>query len=610
MISKKNISFLGIILSSIFLCSLYQSKKFTDPFLVPKHYGFMFLGIIGVLGIIFFYFNKKYKLHYKITRIDLSIFLFYFYSVINHLFLGVAPLLDDIKFLNFSMIVLVYFLYKPFFNSVDNVKNKSDKFTYTFFTMVILLSLIQVSFGILQISDVLPNLQNEFKIGGAYGNPGPYANFLTPLFAYAFVLALYHPKSNLKYLAVLSVILVLIILPLTKARTAWITSLVVIGYSLLHHKKFLEMWKKYFSTVWSKIVLFIIVAVFFSAGLFFLTSFKQDSASGRVFIWNVTIDMIKDKPIFGHGFSSFAPVHNDYQANYFERNPNDYENAFLADGVNFAFNEFLQISSETGIIGLLLFIFIFILVFYKKRIHRISGFEDIKKLAAETAILAILVSGLFSYPLQDPATFLLLFISVAIISSNQEKAIYVFYNKKFFRNLMSVIGIIIMFFFIKLLLARFQNEKKWIHAFQNMRQKNYKAADNIYQEIYPVMKYNQFFLFNYGAELTLMGNFEKSVKILKEVEHRLNDADFYIYLGNSYESLGNFKEAEDCFVKATNIMPVKFYPNYRLVLLYQRNGDMESAKKYAQKIMEMPVKVESDLIHNVKNEMKKFLNEQ
>jgi O-antigen ligase len=602
----KSISFLGIVMSTVFLASIYQAKSFTDPFMVPKHYAFMFLGITSVLGIIFFYFTKKYKLRYRITTIDFMLILFSIYLIFNQMLIGVAPLFHDIRYLNLSMAILLYFLFKPFFSS-GNKEIESYKFTLTLFTFLVVLAIVQVVFAFLQLSDIIPNLQREFEIGGAYGNPGPYANFLTPLLAFSFVVAVYHKKSFLRKLAVVAVVLILVILPVTKARTSWIASIVVIGYTLLHHKVFQEMWKKYFSKIWAKVTLFIVVLGVFIGGIFILTSFKQDSASGRMFIWKVTMEMVKDKPVFGHGFSSFAPVHNDYQAKYFEGNPDDYKNAFIADGVNYAFNDFLQIASETGIFGLLLFLSVFYLVFRKKRLKHISNFEDIKILSAETAILAILVSGLFSYPLQDPATLFLLFISVAIISTNQDGQLAVFNNNKLFRQLAGGIGLIFIVLLFKLFIPRYKCEKEWIHAYQYMRQNNYKAADNIYKEIYPVMKYNQFFLFNYGAELTLMGDFEKSIKILKEVEHRMNDADFYIYLGNSFESKGSYLEAEECWIKATNIMPVKFYPNYRLAVLYQKQGNTDMAKRYAQKIIDMPVKVESELICNVKREMQDYL---
>ena len=123
------------------------------------------------------------------------------------------------------------------------------------------------------------------------------------------------------------------------------------------------------------------------------------------------------------------------------------------------------------------------------------------------------------------------------------------------------------------------------------------------------MKYNQFFVFNYGAELSVMGQNTQSIGVLREVEHRLNDSDFYIYMGNSYEGIGKLVKAIECFDQASFIMPIKFYPRYRKVLLYQKHGDMNKAKEIAQQIMEMPVKIESDIVTNIRHEMTVFLDE-
>jgi O-antigen polymerase len=161
---------------------------------------------------------------------------------------------------------------------------------------------------------------------------------------------------------------------------------------------------------------------------------------------------------------------------------------------------------------------------------------------------------------------------------------------------------------VRLSANRIKAEKDWKNAFEMVRKGQYDQAKMKYEELYPVMEYNQFFIFNYGAELTVMQEYQQSVNVLKEVEHRLNDSDFYIYLGSSQEGIGILNEALQSFEKASNIMPVKFYPRYRMVLLYQKLGEMDKAKSLAQQILDMPIKVDSDVVSGVRQEMKVFLN--
>lgn len=49
----------------------------------------------------------------------------------------------------------------------------------------------------------------------------------------------------------------------------------------------------------------------------------------------------------------FQAKYMDYQAKYFERNPNS-EFINLADNVKYPFNEFIKIAVEFGLVGLIL----------------------------------------------------------------------------------------------------------------------------------------------------------------------------------------------------------------------------------------------------------------
>ena len=104
-----------------------------------------------------------------------------------------------------------------------------------------------------------------------------------------------------------------------------------------------------------------------------------------------------------------------------------------------------------------------------------------------------------------------------------------------------------------------------------------------------------------------MGQYQESVEILQEAATRLNDADLYIYLGNSYEGSGDLEKAIKSFEQASMIMPVKFYPKYRLVKIYQQTGEDEKACVLARQILNMDVKIPSDIVTDIRNDMEKLL---
>ena len=124
------------------------------------------------------------------------------------------------------------------------------------------------------------------------------------------------------------------------------------------------------------------------------------------------------------------------------------------------------------------------------------------------------------------------------------------------------------------------------------------------------MKYNQYFLFNYGAEMSLAKNYTNSINLLKEAEPVLNDADLYIYMGMSYQGIGDYVNAEKCYVKASEIMPAKFYPVYRLVKLYQKQNRINESVQLAKNLLNMPVKIPSEIITNILAEMENYVNSQ
>ena len=70
--------------------------------------------------------------------------------------------------------------------------------------------------------------------------------------------------------------------------------------------------------------------------------YKKDSADGRLLIWRVSIDMIADAPLVGHGIGTFENKYMYYQAQYFESHPySKYEK--FTDNIVYPYNEFLRI---------------------------------------------------------------------------------------------------------------------------------------------------------------------------------------------------------------------------------------------------------------------------
>ena len=163
----------------------------------------------------------------------------------------------------------------------------------------------------------------------------------------------------LKHIALVTFLLSIFILPSIYIRSSWLALFGGSIYILYYRYSIKSKLQVIFNSNFKKIILAasIFIIIFLSA--FSLHSLKPDSANGRLLIWNISGMMIKDNSIFGIGYYRFETDYNIYQAEYFADNSDDYEE-LLADNVNRAHNEYLQIWSETGIIGLVLWLGIFI----------------------------------------------------------------------------------------------------------------------------------------------------------------------------------------------------------------------------------------------------------
>jgi O-antigen ligase len=82
-------------------------------------------------------------------------------------------------------------------------------------------------------------------------------------------------------------------------------------------------------------------------------SFKPKSASGRLFVWKVTLRTAVARPVAGIGYGNFPAVYNVEQGRYFREVGGTPAERLSASPVAYAFNDYLEAFMETGAVGLL-----------------------------------------------------------------------------------------------------------------------------------------------------------------------------------------------------------------------------------------------------------------
>ena len=332
----------------------------------------------------------------------------------------------------------------------------------------------------------------------------------------------------------------LIILPVTASRAAWCAITAAIIYMVFNKYKVRKYFlfhlntpvKKYAAVAGLALVLAIVCA-----GTFYL---KKKSATGRLFIWQITCRIIKNNPLTGIGFDRFKTNYMNYQAAYFTSHPNDAA-IETADDVQFAFNEPLQFIAENGwpvtiISGLFLI-----------GVYRVKSKEEGLLIIAKAGLLATLVFGLFSYPSQILAIKINCVLYLAIIASIAQKNKQVVLNNranilfKLAAGLGLFISVAIFFKVSNGINKVYHAFKNWDIAYSIYQAGSYKPSLDHYELAYPHLKTNGEFLMQYGKALLMAAEPQRALPVLNQATPYFSSSIIEVAKGDGYKAIGNYK---------------------------------------------------------------------
>ncbi len=316
------------------------------------------------------------------------------------------------------------------------IKNEQLKWL---FIALIIAGAIQAVYGNLQLWGYYPSHHYRFKLTGSFFNPGPYAGYLALMLPVALGVWLFYIKteqvraaglfvnslnSAVRYLSGLTIVTIVLVLPASQSRAAWLAVLVSSGYLLAVKYPVVHKIKKLKLSLRQKVASVLLIVTLLVTGLTGMYYLKKDSANGRALIWKVTLNIIAGHPFTGTGTNGFKANYMDYQAGYFKTNPGSNE-AMLAGDTNYAFNELLQQTAEHGLTGSLLLALVFISVFagngYKKQKSAERHGNQQFVVIAKAVLLSFVVFAMFSYPLQIVPVKITMVIALAYLAGNQKR---------------------------------------------------------------------------------------------------------------------------------------------------------------------------------------------
>ena len=413
---------------------------------------------------------------------------------------------------------------------------------------------LEAVWGLLQVYGYEPSNHSLYALTGSFYNPGPYSGFL----AMCLPLALHEwleGKRIWKHLALVAWVLMLVVLPSGMSRSAWLAALVASGYVLgMHYRDRLYRFRKFF---WIGGLLLILLGV----GAY---HWKKDSADGRLLMWKVAIQAVLEYPWQGVGWENVAGAYGDAQERYFASGVASEQEVHVAGAPEYVFNEYLQVAMAWGVpalCGILLLVGGCFCLGHRGRMFGVCG-----------ALLSLSVFSFPSYPFQF-LEFIVAFGALLVACLMRLRNVYL-------QVAVLIIGIGVCLYLYD------------------------------YREEHPMRKAHT--MFNRAHSLHKAGEWEASTDILKETMRISSDAMILNIIGKNCQALGEYKEAEEWFIRSTHRLPNRIYPYYLLAKLYAEHPKYFPREKLewaVRMVLEKEAKVESTAIKQMREEVKILLDE-
>jgi O-antigen ligase len=134
----------------------------------------------------------------------------------------------------------------------------------------------------------------------------------------------------------------------------------------------------------------------------------DDPTTGRAHFWSVTVEMIKAQPLLGTGMGAFGVIYTRY----------DTRNGLYR--LDQAHNDYLQVASDAGIVGVVLAMF-FVVVLFRRAFVRSKSRDDFRRgiaIAALGGCFGVMVHSFFDFTLHTTSNALLFLVMAAIATLN------------------------------------------------------------------------------------------------------------------------------------------------------------------------------------------------
>lgn len=391
------------------------------------------------------------------------------------------------------------------------------------------------------------------------------------------------------WLKILAVPIIIIIIAIFYESRAFVFGAMVAA-SVLFYLSF-PVLKKYTTSI-----LFAVVIIF--SILFW---YKLDSSLGRVLIYKISAQMLKDNWLCGIGFGEFYGKYLYYQAAYFEKGVYSEKEFLLAGNTHYAFNEYLKILVEMGV--WVIIPVISLLYFYIKLLRlSVSKYNGLIYYTLHSIILTIIIASCFTNTFSRSGIWIVV-LTVCV-------------SGVWFLQKINVKFLLILFFCISLGILALEITSYKAEITLNELRFKFTNGELTIEDIE-----------KYMVDLRL-GTKEKKIVLLQLYSRYFQDEDkweqallntlalarfkpnhiVFVNLGYIYENLGEIKEAERWYLLSVHSVPNRIMSRNELFEFYLKIGKIEEAKRVGKELLQMPIKVNSEIVEQIKAKLGTKLN--
>ena len=559
---------------------------------------FWFYGGMGVVTLFVFIKMIFSNTGFRFTLTDMCVLLFVGSIFVSSLLVNDAS--QNTTKLTILVLLTVLYFSVSFLTGGYKFKGFNQNLICIF---MIITGLIEAVWGLRQLYGFESSQHSLFKVTGSFFNPGPYSGYLAVIFPLAIYnwlyplrfkekkTSVYYLSVTVKWLSCITGVIIFLILPAAMSRSAWLAaaggSLVVLGAYVKDHfpvKEYYMRHKRKIGLVTLTSFLLLFVAL---TGMYRM---KKDSADGRTLMWKVALYAVTKHPL-GVGVGNFSEAYGNAQAEYLLSGKASEKEEYVAGNPEYAFNEYLQILIESGIQSFVFFIFLVILAIYslyKKRKWGILG-----------ALVSLLIFACFSYPF-SVLPYLILFTFFLALSNNRKSV----KEKKSWGILLSFTLLFISFICLYKQYPVYKAYKKWDIERIYYNAGLYKEGTDSYAELYPFLKDNIKFLFEYAQSLSKSQQYIQSNEVLSRATQISCDPMLYNIKGKNYQALKKYEEAENHFIRSSQIVPNRIYPYFLLAKLYYEMNLTDKACEMVKIVQTKDPKVDSRAVEEMREELK------